>query len=145
MRITFDADLLSNANVCSLKSDLHVEDDGTQSSKELSVEKSEGSYFGEWTLLGEHMGSLTAVAVDDVVCAILTKEKFDLVVGPLTKISHDDQKYVVIFSMKYLIMCCFFSFFSLFFLNFIPTTMGVSILNYICDLVIYFELNYFIY
>lgn len=111
MRITFDADLLSNANVCSLKSDLHVEDDGTQSSKELSVEKSEGSYFGEWTLLGEHMGSLTAVAVDDVVCAILTKEKFDLVVGPLTKISHDDQKYVVISSMKYLIMCCFFSFF----------------------------------
>lgn len=92
VRITFDADLLSNANVCSLKSDLHVEDDGTQSSKELSVEKSEGSYFGEWTLLGEHTGSLTAVAVDDVVCAILTKEKFDLVVGPLTKISHDDQK-----------------------------------------------------
>lgn len=114
MRITFDADLLSNENVCSLKSDLHVEDDGTHS-KELSVEKSEGSYFGEWTLLGEHTGSLTAVAVDDVVCAILTKEKFDLVVGPLTKISHDDQKYVVIFSMKYLIMCCFFLFCPFFF------------------------------
>lgn len=118
MRITFDADLLSNANVCSLKSDHHTEDDGTQSSKDLSMEKSEGSYFGEWTLLGEHMGSLTAVAMDDVVCAILTKEKFDLVVGPLT--SHDDQTYVVISSLKYLIMCCFSSLFSFFFDIFLP-------------------------
>ncbi|KAK4352860.1 hypothetical protein RND71_028378 [Anisodus tanguticus] len=30
----------------------------------------------------------------DVVCAILTKEKFDSVVGPLAKLSQDDLKYV---------------------------------------------------
>ncbi|KAL5768782.1 hypothetical protein ACOSP7_015327 [Xanthoceras sorbifolium] len=92
VKITFDADLLSNPNVCSLKSDNQNEDDNPQSSTELIVEKIEGSYFGEWTLLGEQMGSLSAVAVGDVVCAILTKEKFDLVVGPLTKLSQDDQK-----------------------------------------------------
>ncbi|XP_044464184.1 protein phosphatase 2C and cyclic nucleotide-binding/kinase domain-containing protein-like [Mangifera indica] len=92
VNITFDANLLSNPNICSLKSENQQEDDNLQSSKELSVKKTEGSYFGEWTLLGEHMGSFSAVAVDDVVCAILTKEKFDLVVGPLTKLSQDDQK-----------------------------------------------------
>ncbi|XP_031250576.1 protein phosphatase 2C and cyclic nucleotide-binding/kinase domain-containing protein isoform X2 [Pistacia vera] len=92
VKITFDADLLCNPNVCSLKSENQKEDDNPESSKELSVEKTEGSYFGEWTLLGEHMSSFSAVAVDDVVCAILTKEKFDLVVGPLTKLSQDDQK-----------------------------------------------------
>ncbi|KAK1550901.1 hypothetical protein Q3G72_026614 [Acer saccharum] len=92
VKITFDADLLRNPNVCSLKSDNQVEDDNPQSSTELTVEKTEGSYFGEWTLLGEQMGSLSAVAVGEVVCAILTKEKFDLVVGPFTKLSQDDQK-----------------------------------------------------
>ncbi|KAK2645603.1 hypothetical protein Ddye_020798 [Dipteronia dyeriana] len=92
VKITFDADLLRNPNVCSLKSDNQIEDDNPQSSTELTVEKTEGSYFGEWTLLGEQMGSISAVAVGEVVCSILTKEKFDLVVGPFTKLSQDDQK-----------------------------------------------------
>ncbi|MBA0673781.1 hypothetical protein Goari_015408, partial [Gossypium aridum] len=92
VRITFDRDLLSSPNVCSLKSDNPNEDDDQQTGKDLSVEKTEGSYFGEWTLLGEQMGSLSAVAVGDVMCAVLTKEKFDSVVGPLTKLSQDDQK-----------------------------------------------------
>ncbi|XP_052886767.1 protein phosphatase 2C and cyclic nucleotide-binding/kinase domain-containing protein-like isoform X1 [Gossypium arboreum] len=92
VRITFDRDLLSSPNVCSLKSDNSNEDDDQQTAKELSVEKTEGSYFGEWTLLGEQMDSLSAVAVGDVMCAVLTKEKFDSVVGPLTKLSQDDQK-----------------------------------------------------
>ncbi|KAA3457816.1 protein phosphatase 2C [Gossypium australe] len=92
VRITFDRDLLSSPNVCSLKSDNLNEDDDQQTGKELSVEKTEGSYFGEWTLLGEQMDSLSAVAVGDVMCAVLTKEKFDSVVGPLTKLSQDDQK-----------------------------------------------------
>ncbi|KAK9026920.1 hypothetical protein V6N11_066778 [Hibiscus sabdariffa] len=92
VRITFDGDLLSSPNVFSLKSDNPKEDDDQQAGKELSVEKTEGSYFGEWTLLGEQMGSLSAVAVGDVTCAVLTKEKFDSVMGPLTKLSPDDQK-----------------------------------------------------
>ena len=29
-----------------------------------------------------------------VVCAVLTKENFDLVIGPLTKLSQDYHKYV---------------------------------------------------
>ena len=30
----------------------------------------------------------------DVVCAVLTKENFDSVIGPLIKLSQDDRKYV---------------------------------------------------
>ncbi|KAB2024248.1 hypothetical protein ES319_D06G074800v1 [Gossypium barbadense] len=92
VRITFDMDLLSCPSVCSLKSDNPKEDNDQQIGKELSVEKTEGSYFGEWTLLGEQIGSLSAIAVGDVTCALLTKEKFDSVVGPLTKLSQDDHK-----------------------------------------------------
>ncbi|KAA3477060.1 protein phosphatase 2C and cyclic nucleotide-binding/kinase domain-containing protein-like [Gossypium australe] len=92
VRITFDMDLLSCPSVCSLKSDNPKEDNDQQIGKELSVEKTEGSYFGEWTLLGEQIGSLSAIAVGDVTCALLTKKKFDSVVGPLTKLSQDDHK-----------------------------------------------------
>ncbi|KAH1057087.1 hypothetical protein J1N35_035152 [Gossypium stocksii] len=92
VRITFDMDLLNCPSVCSLKSDNPKEDNDQQIGKELSVEKTEGSYFGEWTLLGEQIGSLSAIAVGDVTCALLTKEKFDSVVGPLTKLSQDDHK-----------------------------------------------------
>lgn len=95
VRISFDADLVG-PNVLSLKADNQKEGDSPPGSKELSVEKIEGSYFGEWTLLGEHIDSINAVAVGDVVCAVLTKENFESVVGPLRKLSQDDQKYVVI-------------------------------------------------
>ena len=94
MRITFDADLLRNPNVSSLKFDILKENDNSQNSPEFSLEKTEGSYFGEWALIGEPIGSLRAVAMGDVVCAVLTKENFDSVVGPLTKLSQDDHKYV---------------------------------------------------
>nr|KJB64985.1 hypothetical protein B456_010G074600 [Gossypium raimondii] len=80
---------LVNRNEC--LSALYIIQKG-QIGKELSVEKTEGSYFGEWTLLGEQIGSLSAIAVGDVTCALLTKEKFDSVVGPLTKLSQDDHK-----------------------------------------------------
>ncbi|KAM1727229.1 hypothetical protein ACFX12_017898 [Malus domestica] len=92
VRITFDANSVSSPVVRSLKSDYQKEDDHPQSSKELSVEKTEGSCFGEWALLGEHIDLFTAVAVGDVTCAVLTKENFDSVVGPLTKLSQDDRK-----------------------------------------------------
>lgn len=95
VKITFGAELFSNPNVCSLKTENEKEDDNPQNSTQLTLDKTEGSYFGEWTLLGEQMGSLSAMAMDDVVCAILTKEKFDLVVGPITKLSQDDYKYVI--------------------------------------------------
>lgn len=96
VRITFDADLLSCPNVGSLKFDNQKEDDNLHGGKKLSLEKTEGGYFGEWALLGEHIGSLCVVAVGDCVCSILTKEKFDSVVGPLEKLSQGDEKYVII-------------------------------------------------
>ncbi|KAM7277131.1 hypothetical protein ACFE04_018997 [Oxalis oulophora] len=93
VKITFDAKLLDNPNVCSLHSDdLIGDDDNSQNSKMLTVEKIEGSYFGEWVLLGEQLGSLSAVAVGNVVCAILTKDKFESIVGPLPKLLQNFQK-----------------------------------------------------
>lgn len=100
VRITFDANSVSSPVVSSLNSENKKEDDNPQSSKELSVEKTEGSYFGEWVLLGEHIDLFSAVAMGDVVCAVLTKEKFDSVVGPLTKLSQDDQKYVAFYRIS---------------------------------------------
>ncbi|CAL5186434.1 unnamed protein product [Lathyrus oleraceus] len=94
VKITFDAAFLTSPNTNSLNNDIQneEEDDDKQSGTELSIEKPEGSYFGEWSLLDEHIGSLTAVAVDDVVCALLTKEKFESVIGSLQKISQEDHK-----------------------------------------------------
>ncbi|WCJ42524.1 Protein phosphatase 2C and cyclic nucleotide-binding/kinase domain-containing protein [Euphorbia peplus] len=92
VRLTFDADVLSCPNVGSLKFENQNEDDSYLSGETLSLEKTEGGYFGEWALLGEDIGSLSAVAVGDCTCSILTKEKFDSVVGPLTKLSLDVEK-----------------------------------------------------
>ncbi|KAF2283025.1 hypothetical protein GH714_043392 [Hevea brasiliensis] len=92
VRLTFDAHILGSPNVGSLKSDNQKEDNNLMSGKMLSLEKTEGSYFGEWVLLGEDIGSLSAVAVGDCMCSILTKENFDSVVGPLTKLSQDVEK-----------------------------------------------------
>ncbi|KAM7259538.1 hypothetical protein ACFE04_015279 [Oxalis oulophora] len=91
-KITFDAELLDNPNVSSLKFDDHQkEDDNSHTNDMLTVEKAEGSFFGEWVFLGEPIGSISAVAVGDVVCAVLTKEKFEYVVGPFAKISQNYQ------------------------------------------------------
>lgn len=91
--ITFDSNVLRSPNISSLRSDENPEEDlDPQTSKELYIEKPEGSYFGEWTLLGEQIDSVRAVAVGNVTCSVLTKEKFDNVVGPLAKISQDDEK-----------------------------------------------------
>ncbi|CAI9298506.1 unnamed protein product [Lactuca saligna] len=82
VRITFDSYIRSQ-NATSLMSD------EMESGSELSMEKSEGGYFGEWTLLGECIDSLHIVALGDVVCAVLTKEKFELVVGPVSQALQD--------------------------------------------------------
>lgn len=92
IKITYDIDALKNVNASSLMPE-YEEDDSTPSNI-WTVEKTEGSYFGEWTLLGEHVPQLHVVAVGDVECSILTKEKFDSVVGPLAKLSQDENKYV---------------------------------------------------
>ncbi|CAL5058821.1 unnamed protein product [Urochloa decumbens] len=50
------------------------------------VEIDEGGHFGEWTLVGETI-TFTAIAVGDVTCSTIAKEKFDIIVGPLPKFS----------------------------------------------------------
>ncbi|KAL9242331.1 hypothetical protein vseg_016343 [Gypsophila vaccaria] len=90
--IEFDADVFENPNIYNLKSDSQIQDDDIQSNKRLTVEKLEGSYFGEWAVLGEQVNQMTIHAVGDVICSVLTKEQFDSVVGPLTRISQDSQK-----------------------------------------------------
>ncbi|KAL1566860.1 cGMP-dependent protein kinase [Salvia divinorum] len=92
IKITFEMDLVKSVNLSSLMMPAVEEQDDSMSGNCYSVEKNEGSYFGEWTLLGEQITSLSAVAVGDVVCSVLTKEKFDSVVGPPTKLSQDDHK-----------------------------------------------------
>ncbi|GMQ06445.1 hypothetical protein CsSME_00051033 [Camellia sinensis var. sinensis] len=92
VRITVDSEVINKPNTGSLVADSSKQDNDTQNNKELLVQKDEGSYFGEWTLISEHIGLVSAVAVGDVVCSVLTKEKFDSVVGPLAKLSQDDHK-----------------------------------------------------
>lgn len=91
VRITYDMDVITNPNIDSLLPDNVDQENHTQSKKEVTLEKKEGSYFGEWVLLGEHVGSLSAVAVGDVVCILVTKEKFDSAVGPIAKISQGNK------------------------------------------------------
>lgn len=93
MRITFGAELLESQNVSSLGSEITKEYDNLETETEVSIEKEEGSYFGEWALLGELKDSLSAVAVGEVVCVVLTKEKFESAVGPLTNLADDTHKY----------------------------------------------------
>lgn len=92
VRLTYNVDLIRSSNVCSILPDNVEMEDHMQSSNECSVEKTEGSHFGEWVLLGENIGSLKAVAIGDVVCAVITKEKFDSAVGPLAKFPQDSRK-----------------------------------------------------
>lgn len=96
VKITCDVDSAKNVNAPSIipPSDNHYDDITNES---LSVEKTEGSYFGEWKLLGEDISPFRVVAVGDVVCSVLTREKFDAVVGPLARSSQDDQKYALSF------------------------------------------------
>ncbi|GAB2292324.1 hypothetical protein Dimus_026571 [Dionaea muscipula] len=85
VRINFDEGVLKNPNVHSLASYNESQNDVQQHDQGLSIDKSEGAYFGEWALLGEEISQLSAVAVGDVVCSVLVKERFDSTVGPLDK------------------------------------------------------------
>lgn len=105
MIINFDLEAVRDRNATSLLSDSLNQEDAAVSSKASTVKKTEGSYFGEWTLIGENIKSLNATAVGDVACAILTKEKFESVVGPLAKLPQDDYyKYDVLYCiLKFLV------------------------------------------
>lgn len=92
VRIEFDVDVLKSPNVCSLKCDCVIQNDLKHSNKRLSVEKPEGSFFGEWALLDEKITQMAACAVGDVTCSVLTKEQFESVAGPLAKVSLEDHK-----------------------------------------------------
>ncbi|MCL7036191.1 hypothetical protein MKW94_009771, partial [Papaver nudicaule] len=92
VKITCDNDLIKSSNYVSLLSDNMKQENDKPSDKEFSVEKTEGSYFGEWVLLDEKAISLSAIAVGDVVCVVITKEKFDSAIGPLAKLSQNDRK-----------------------------------------------------
>ena len=94
MRLTYKPEAMS-PNISSFLSAHLSQGIHHQEQDEHVVEMTEGSYFGEWTLLGEHISLLRAVSVGDVVCAVITKEKFDSAVGPLSKFSQEDLKYVM--------------------------------------------------
>ncbi|KAJ6828221.1 protein phosphatase 2C and cyclic nucleotide-binding/kinase domain-containing protein [Iris pallida] len=66
VRLTYNKDLLS-PNACSLLSVHPEQGEHDQDKNEYVVELTEGSHFGEWTLLGEHINSLCAVSIGDVV------------------------------------------------------------------------------
>eukprot|EP00249_Psilotum_nudum_P021665 c28194_g2_i1 orf=785-4045(-) len=51
-----------------------------------------GCYFGEGVLMGELSCPMTAVAVTDVECWVITKEKLDAAVGPLNQIIQENLK-----------------------------------------------------
>ncbi|XP_042461506.1 protein phosphatase 2C and cyclic nucleotide-binding/kinase domain-containing protein-like isoform X1 [Zingiber officinale] len=91
VRLTYRPELLS-PNACSLLSTLFDQGCHFQENGEHVVEISEGSHFGQWTLLDEHINSLTAVSVGKVVCSVFTKENFDLIVAPLTKTQNNHRK-----------------------------------------------------
>ncbi|WOL02195.1 protein phosphatase 2C and cyclic nucleotide-binding/kinase domain-containing protein isoform X2 [Canna indica] len=91
VRLTYRPELLS-PNACSLLSTIFDQGCHFQEDNEHVVEMAEGSHFGQWAILGESISSLTAIAVGDVVCAVFTKENFDTIVGPLTKIQQEHRK-----------------------------------------------------
>lgn len=89
MIINFELEAVRDRNATSLLSDSLNQENTAVSSKVSRVEKTEGSYFGEWTLVGESIESLSAAAVGNVTCAVLTKENFESIVGPLVKLPQD--------------------------------------------------------
>ncbi|XP_022856871.1 protein phosphatase 2C and cyclic nucleotide-binding/kinase domain-containing protein-like [Olea europaea var. sylvestris] len=91
VKITCDMDSVKCVNASSLMHKVEKQHDEIKGNR-FSVEKTDGSYFGEWTLLGENIAPLGITAVGDVVCSILTKEKFDSVVGSLAKHSQENDK-----------------------------------------------------
>ena len=92
VRLTYNPEQL-DSNACSLLS-AHLESgDHSQNNNEHIVEMSEGNHFGEWSLLGECISFITVVSIGELVCTVITREKFDSTVGPLPKVLPEDRKY----------------------------------------------------
>lgn len=74
----------------------HHNDEGFDKRKITEPEKSEvinsGSCFGEWVLLGKLPGQVTVEALTDVECWVITKSKFEALVGNLQDIIQEDLK-----------------------------------------------------
>ncbi|XP_026448854.1 protein phosphatase 2C and cyclic nucleotide-binding/kinase domain-containing protein-like isoform X2 [Papaver somniferum] len=92
VKITCGSDVIKSSSFASLLSDNVKQENDRLNDEEFSVEKNEGSYFGEWVLLDEKVISLSATAVGDVICLVITKEKFESAIGPLAKLSQNDRK-----------------------------------------------------
>lgn len=91
VRLMYNPDQLNEENCSLLRNHLELgnqrENDG-----EIIIDLSEGSHFGEWVLLGEAISYLTIISIGEVVCSILSKENFDLTVGPVSKPLPEDRK-----------------------------------------------------
>lgn len=91
VRLMYNPDQLAPTS-CSLLS-AHLESgDHSELNNEHIVKMSEGSHFGEWTLLGERINFLTIVSIGEVLCSVITKEKFDSTIGPVPKVVPEDCK-----------------------------------------------------
>lgn len=90
VKLIYNGDL-SSSDSCFL-STIFERGDHNEDNNEYVVEMTEGTHFGEWALVGESINSLTVVSVGDVMCAVITKEKFDAALGPLSKLQPDDRK-----------------------------------------------------
>lgn len=90
VKIVMAADQI-NSDSWSLVSAQTKQAQSSQENGNYVVEIGEGGHFGEWSLFGETI-AFTAIAVGDVTCSTVAKEKFDSIAGPLTKLSQADSR-----------------------------------------------------
>ncbi|KAL6629488.1 hypothetical protein ACP70R_029253 [Stipagrostis hirtigluma subsp. patula] len=90
VRLILDADQM-NSDALDLISTQTKQVQRSPENGNYVVEIDEGGHFGEWALIGETL-SFTAIAVGDVTCSTIAKEKFDSIIGPLPKLSQADPK-----------------------------------------------------
>ncbi|KAG2650212.1 hypothetical protein PVAP13_1NG172300 [Panicum virgatum] len=90
VRLILAADQM-NSDTWDLVSAQTKQAQSSQQNDNYVVEIDEGGHFGEWALIGETI-SFTAIAVGDVTCSTIAKEKFDTIVGPLPKLSQADAR-----------------------------------------------------
>ncbi|XP_020099469.1 protein phosphatase 2C and cyclic nucleotide-binding/kinase domain-containing protein isoform X2 [Ananas comosus] len=90
VRLTYNPNVVSPV-ICNLLPARHVEGDDSEETEEHVVEIEEGSHFGEWALIGQSIDSLMVVSIGDVVCSVITREKFESIVGHLPKLPFEDR------------------------------------------------------
>ncbi|CAN6251208.1 unnamed protein product [Urochloa humidicola] len=90
VRLILPADQM-NSDTWDLISAQTKQAQSSQENGNYVVDIDEGGHFGEWTLIGETI-TFTAIAVGDVTCSSIAKEKFDTIVGPLPKVSQADSR-----------------------------------------------------